>query len=87
MMMDSLNGNVDIGSLPTPLGLGIERKTAWSRWCKNAAERPNSDAIIHWSGGGSFSVDLFNFTSSRGAVCIGFGGARGAVRECLLILE
>ena len=49
--MDSLNGNLDIGSLCTPLGVGIERKTAWSRWCKNASERPNSDAIIHWSGG------------------------------------
>ena len=45
-MMDSLNGNLDIGSLCTPLGVGIERKTAWSRWCKNAAERLNSDAII-----------------------------------------
>ena len=29
----------------------IDQETAWSRWCKNAAERPNSDAIIHWTAG------------------------------------
>jgi fatty-acyl-CoA synthase len=50
-MMDSLSGNLYIGSLRTPLGAGIEHETAWSRWCKNAAERPNSEAIIHWIGG------------------------------------
>jgi fatty-acyl-CoA synthase len=50
-MMDSLSGNLDIGSLRTPLGVGIEHETVWSRWRKNAAERPNSEAIIHWIGG------------------------------------
>ncbi len=49
--MDSLNGNLYMGSLRTPLGPGIEHETAWSRWCKNAAERPNSEAIIHWIAG------------------------------------
>ncbi len=50
-MTDSLSRNQYIGSLRTPLGVGIEHETAWSRWCKNAAERPNSEAIIHWAGG------------------------------------
>jgi fatty-acyl-CoA synthase len=50
-MTDSLSRNLYIGSLPTPLGVGIEHETAWSRWCKNAAERPNSQAIIHWTAG------------------------------------
>jgi fatty-acyl-CoA synthase len=48
-MMDSLNGNLYIDSLRTPPGGGIEHETAWSRWCKHAAECPNSDAIIHWN--------------------------------------
>lgn len=50
-MTDSLSGNLYIGGLHTPLGVGIEHETAWSRWCKNAAERPNSEAIIHWTAG------------------------------------
>jgi fatty-acyl-CoA synthase len=50
-MMDSLSGNLYLGSLGMSLGVGIEHETAWSRWCKNAAERPNSEAIIHWNGG------------------------------------
>src|SRR5258708_27765110 len=50
-MTDSLSRNLYIGSLRAPLGVGIEHETAWSRWCKNAAERPNSEAIIHWTGG------------------------------------
>ncbi len=49
--MDSLDGNLYMDSLRTPLRLGIEPETAWSRWCKNAAERPNSEAIIHWIAG------------------------------------
>jgi fatty-acyl-CoA synthase len=49
--MDSLNGNLHFGSFRTPIGVGIEHETAWSRWCKTAAERPNSEAIIHWIGG------------------------------------
>ena len=48
-MMDSLNGNLYIDGFRTPPEGGIEHETAWSRWCKNAAERPNSDAIIHWN--------------------------------------
>jgi fatty-acyl-CoA synthase len=51
--MDSLNGNLYLDSLRMPPGVGIEQETAWSRWCKNAAERPNSEAIIHWMGGES----------------------------------
>jgi len=50
-MTDSLSGNLHIGSLRKPLAVGIEGETAWSRWCKNAAERPNSEAIIHWTVG------------------------------------
>jgi fatty-acyl-CoA synthase len=50
-MTDGLSRNLYIGSLPTSLGVGIEHETAWSRWCKNAAERPNSEAIIHWTAG------------------------------------
>ena len=50
-MMDTVNGNLYIGSLRTPPGVGIEHETVWSRWCKNAAERPNSEAIIHWTAG------------------------------------
>lgn len=50
-MTDSLSRNLRIGSLRTPLGTGTEHETAWSRWCKNAAERPNSEAIIHWTWG------------------------------------
>ena len=50
-MMDSVNENLYIGNLRMPLGVGIEHETAWSRWCKNAAERPNSEAIIHWTAG------------------------------------
>ena len=50
-MMDSLNGNLHLGSPRMPPGAGIEHETAWSRWCKNAAERPNSEAIIHWIAG------------------------------------
>ena len=50
-MMDNLSGNLDVGSLGTAPGGGIEHETAWSRWCKNAAERPNSEAIIHWTVG------------------------------------
>ena len=49
--MNSLSGNLHMGSLRTPLGVGIEHETAWSRWCKNAVERPNSEAIIHWTAG------------------------------------
>lgn len=50
-MMDSLNGNLHLGRPRMPLGVGIEPETAWSRWCKNAAERPNSEAIIHCTAG------------------------------------
>jgi fatty-acyl-CoA synthase len=50
-MRDSLCENLHIGSLPTPKGGGTEYETAWSRWCKNAAECPNSEAIIHWTAG------------------------------------
>jgi len=49
--MDCSGGNVNTCSLRMPLGVGIEPETAWSRWCKNAAERPNSEAIIHWTVG------------------------------------
>jgi len=50
-MMDSLSGNLYFDNLSMPVGIGIEHETAWSRWRKNAAERPNSEAIIHWTGG------------------------------------
>ena len=50
-MMDSVNENLYIGNLRMPLGVGIDHETAWSRWCKNAAERPNCEAIIHWTAG------------------------------------
>ena len=40
-----------ISASPGRLEGRIDQETAWSRWCKNAAERPNSDAIIHWTAG------------------------------------
>lgn len=45
------SGNLYIHSLPTPRAIGTEYETAWSRWRKNADERPDSDAIIHWTAG------------------------------------
>jgi fatty-acyl-CoA synthase len=51
MKMDCCSGNLYIGTLRMPLGVGTEHETAWSRWCKHAAERPNSEAIIHWTAG------------------------------------
>lgn len=50
-MTDGLSLDLCTSSLPTPLRGTTEHETAWSRWCKNAAERPNSEAIIHWAGG------------------------------------
>lgn len=49
MKMDCCSGNLNAHSLSTSGGVGTEHETAWSRWCKNAAERPNSEAIIHWN--------------------------------------
>src|SRR5579884_2658936 len=50
-MMSSFNENLYAGSVSTPLGVEIEHETAWARWRKNAAERPNDEAIIHWMAG------------------------------------
>jgi fatty-acyl-CoA synthase len=49
--MDCCSGNLHADSLHTGGGIGTEYETAWSRWCKNAAERPDSDAIVHWAAG------------------------------------
>ena len=49
--MNCGSGNVYTDSLSAPGGIETEYETAWSRWCKNAAERPNSEAIIHLSVG------------------------------------
>ena len=51
MTMDCCSGNLYADSLRTGGGIGTEYETAWSRWCKNAAEHPNSDAIVHWTAG------------------------------------
>ncbi len=50
-MMDRLSENIYTGNLCAPGGIGSERETVWSRWCKNAVDRPNSDAIVHWTAG------------------------------------
>lgn len=49
--MDCCNGNLHVGAVGTPSAVGVEPETAWSRWCQNASERPNSEAIIHWVAG------------------------------------
>ena len=49
--MDCVSGNLHTDSLRTPGGIGTEYETVWSRCCKNAVDRPNSDAIIHWTAG------------------------------------
>lgn len=49
--MDCCSGTLYADSFGTQGGIGTEHETAWSRWCKNAAERPNSEAIIHWTAG------------------------------------
>lgn len=50
-MMDSVIENLYNHSFPISSGIATENETAWSRWCKNAVERPNSEAIIHWVAG------------------------------------
>jgi acyl-CoA synthetase (AMP-forming)/AMP-acid ligase II len=50
-MMNSNSEILCMGNLHTPPRVGIEHETAWSRWCRNAVERPNSDAIIHRTAG------------------------------------
>src|SRR5258708_12537938 len=88
-MTDSLSRNLYIGSLRTPIGVGIEHETAWSRWCKNAAERPNSEAIIHWTGGeapfrGTFST-LLAAPEQYASCLVERGVRRGDV--CSIILH
>jgi acyl-CoA synthetase (AMP-forming)/AMP-acid ligase II len=38
-------------NLRAPVKEQTEYETAWSRWCQNAMDRPNSDAIVHWMAG------------------------------------
>jgi fatty-acyl-CoA synthase len=88
-MMDSLSGNRYIDSLRTPLGIGTEHETVWSRWCKNAAERPNSEAIIHWiAGEASFRwtfLTLLAAAEEYSACLMERGVRRGDV--CAIILH
>ena len=78
-MMDSLSGNLDVGSFRTPPGVGIEHETAWSRWCKNAAERPNSEAIIHWTVGETpfrWTISTLLAAAELSALCLVEQGVR-----------
>ncbi len=89
--MDSLNGTSYIGSLRMPLGVGIEHETVWSRWCKNAAERPNSEAIIHWAGGEApfrWTFSCLLAAAERYASCLSerkCGAAMSAPLSCITI--
>ena len=88
-MMDCVNENLYIGNLRMPLGVGIDHETAWSRWCKNAAERPNSEAIIHWTGGEApfrWTFSTLIAAAEQSASCLVEQGVRRG-NVCAIILH